>query len=111
MPEPTPPPRVWTGDVTPDRQARERSVARTEDNIPDLPHYHDVTRPTHRHHQGQSPTYAGLHTGRRRNPKAGELVIHRPGEPDEVISVTAFRRRARDGEQPDADAGQDPQEP
>jgi hypothetical protein len=27
------------------------------------------------------------------------LVIHRPGQTDEIISTTAFRRRAREGEQ------------
>jgi hypothetical protein len=70
-----------------------------------------VTRPAHRHHQGQSPTYAGLHTGRRRNPKAGELIIHRPGEPDEVISESAFRKRAHESEQPDADDGQGSEQP
>ena len=55
-----------------------------------------MTRPAHRHHQGHGPPYAGLHTGRRRNPKAGMLIIHRPGEPDEVISSTKFLRRAQE---------------
>jgi hypothetical protein len=34
------------------------------------------------------------------------LVIHRPGQPDEIISASAFRRRARQIEQDDADLGQ-----
>jgi hypothetical protein len=34
------------------------------------------------------------------------LVIHRPGQPDEIISASAFRRRTRHIEQHDADLGQ-----
>lgn len=33
-------------------------------------------------------------------------VIHRPGQPDEIISASAFRRRTRQTEQEDADLGQ-----
>ncbi len=58
-----------------------------------------MTRPSHRHHQGHGPPYAGLHTGRRRNPNAGQLVIHRPGQPDEIISARDFTKRAREVEQ------------
>jgi hypothetical protein len=61
-----------------------------------------MSRPTHRHHQGHGAPYSGLHTGRRRNPKAGMLVIHRPGQPDEVISATAFRNRAQEAEEEQA---------
>jgi hypothetical protein len=65
-----------------------------------------MTRGALRHHQGHGPPYTGLHSGRRRNPKAGTLVIHRPGQPDEIISASAFRRRARESEQKDADLNQ-----
>jgi hypothetical protein len=33
------------------------------------------------------------------------LVIHRPGQPDEIIGASAFRRRARQGEHENADLG------
>jgi hypothetical protein len=65
-----------------------------------------MARPVRRHHHGHGPPYAGLHSGRRRNPKAGELVIHRPGQPDEIVSAGAFGRRARHSKQEDADLGQ-----
>jgi len=31
------------------------------------------------------------------------LVIHRPGQPDEIISSTAFRRRALEAEEQEGD--------
>ena len=58
-----------------------------------------MARRTHRHHQGYGPPYTGLHTGRHRNPDAGMLVIHRPGQPDEILTTAAFRRRVRAQEQ------------
>ena len=81
-----------------DLPSRERVLA-TEDLGSGLLDDQDVTRPVRRHHHGHGPPYAGLHSGRRRNPKAGLLVIHRPGQPDEIISASAFRRPARHIEQ------------
>jgi hypothetical protein len=70
-----------------------RCVLGTEDIGLAEPEDVDMSRPAHRHHQGHSPSYAGLHTGRRRNPKAGTLVIHRLGQPDEIITAAAFSKR------------------
>jgi len=97
--------RAW-GDEIFGKDAKptiRNSVGHTEDIAPDMPDHRDMARPTHRHHQGHAPPYAGFNTGRRRVPKAGTLVIHRPGQPDEVISASEFRRRVRPSEPPDAD--------
>ncbi len=61
-----------------------------------------MSRPAHRHHQSSGPPYTGLHTGRHRNPAAGKLVIHRPGQADEIISTAEFRKRAQQTAAPDA---------
>jgi hypothetical protein len=34
------------------------------------------------------------------------VIIHRPGQPDEIISASEFRRRARETEQQEADQSQ-----
>lgn len=68
-----------------------------------------MSRPAHRHHQSSGPPYTGLHTGRHRNPAAGKLVIHRPGQPDEILSTAEFRKRTQ--QTAEADAASDDEAP